>query len=264
MARHPTSTELEFGLDLPDVRRIGIDDLKYALARGFEDFLKLPSFAIFLVIIYPLAGLLLLRLSWGYDLLPLVFPLVSGFAILGPVAAIGLYEISRRRELGQEVSWRAANILRSHSMLGVATLGAILLGLFLLWIGTAYAIYQAIFGPTPPQSVTAFLTQILTTPEGGQLIVIGCAVGFLFAALAFTISVVSFPLLVDRGDVGAWTAILVSVKAVLVNPQIMALWGLIIVAALIIGSLPLLMGLAVVLPVLGHASWHLYRRLVRW
>jgi uncharacterized membrane protein len=244
------------------VRTLSLSDLKDALAKGIDDFSAMPSHAIFLCIIYPIAGLVLGRLAIGYDVLPLLFPLMAGFALIGPLAAIGLYEMSRRREQGLDISWRHILDVRHRPTFGaIVTLGVLLMAIFLIWIAVAQAIYVATFGYLPAASMPDFLRQVLTTPEGWTLIVVGNGVGFLFAVLVLTISVVSFPLLIDR-DVGAAGAIVTSVRVVLANPVIMAVWGFIVAVLLVIGSIPLLFGLAVVMPVLGHATWHLYRRAV--
>ena len=149
----------------------------------------------------------------------------------------------------------------SRSIGGILTLGVLLIVIFLLWIAVAHAIYIATFGHAPPESIPNFLRQVFTTPQGWTLIVVGNGVGFLFAVVVLMISVVSFPLLLDR-NVGAGVAILTSARVVLRNPVTMAMWGLIIAGLLLIGSLPLFIGLAVVMPVLGHSSWHLYRKVV--
>jgi uncharacterized membrane protein len=244
------------------VRTLSLSDLKDALAKGIDDFSAMPSHALFLCIIYPIAGLVLGRLAIGYDVLPLLFPLMAGFALIGPLAAIGLYEMSRRREQGLDISWRHILDVRHRPTFGaIVTLGVLLMAIFLIWIAVAQAIYVATFGYLPAASIPDFFRQVLTTPEGWTLIVVGNGVGFLFAVLVLTISVVSFPLLIDR-DVGAAGAIVTSVRVVLANPVIMAVWGLIVALLLAVGSIPLLFGLAVVMPVLGHATWHLYRRAV--
>jgi uncharacterized membrane protein len=244
------------------VRTLSLADLKDALAKGVDDFSAMPSYALFLCIIYPIAGLVLGRLAIGYDVLPLLFPLMAGFALIGPLAAIGLYEMSRRREQGLDISWRHILDVRHRPTFGaIVTLGVLLMAIFLIWIAVAQAIYVATFGYLPAASIPDFFRQVLTTPEGWTLIIVGNGVGFLFAVLVLTISVVSFPLLIDR-DVGAAGAIVTSVRAVLANPVIMAVWGLIVAALLAIGSIPLLFGLAVVMPILGHATWHLYRKAV--
>jgi uncharacterized membrane protein len=246
----------------PKVLKIGLADLKDALARGLDDFFAMPSHAVFLCLIYPVVGFMLARLVLGANVLPMLFPLAAGFALIGPLAALGLYEMSRRREMGLDVSWRhALDVFRSPSLGAILALGLLLVTIFLTWVAVAQSIYVAYFGYTPAASVPSFVEQVLTTPAGWMLIVVGNGVGFLFAVLVLTMTVVSFPLLLDR-DVGAATAILTSVRAVLANPFAMAVWGLIVAALLALGSLPAFMGLAVVMPVLGHATWHLYRKVV--
>lgn len=247
----------------PCVRRITSTDLTDAMAMGFNDFMAMPTFSIFLVLIYPIVGLVLLRLSFGYDMLPLVFPLAAGFALLGPLAAVGMYELSRRREQSLDVSWEAFNDFHAPRIRAVLTLGAAMIMIFLAWLGAALVIYDQTFGGWVPPSIGEFVRQIASTSAGWTLMIVGCSVGFFFAVLTFTISVVSFPLLLDR-DVGVAMAVQTSVKAVLANPVTMALWGGIVVGALVMGSLPFFFGLAVVLPVLGHSTWHLYRKVVEY
>lgn len=244
------------------VRKIGISDLSDALRLGWEDFKAIPTHAVVLCVIYPVVGLVLFRLVIGYSVLPLLFPLAAGFTLIGPFAALGLYELSRRRERGEEAAaWHALRVLNTPSFGAILGLGAFLLVLFGVWIATANAIYVATFGYAPAASIPDFATRVLTTPEGWSLIIIGCGVGFLFAVVSLCISVVSFPLMLDR-HASAIDAIRTSLRVVKKNPFAMAVWGLIVAALLVIGSLPLFVGLAVVLPVLGHATWHLYRKVV--
>ena len=244
------------------VNRIGFADLKDALKRGLDDFTAMPTHAMFLVAIYPIVGLLLARLAFGYSILPLLYPLVTGFALVGPLAALGLYELSRRREAGLEASaGHALDVVDSSSIGALIALGLLLLGLFVLWIAFANAIYIANFGYAPPASIASFVHDVLTTRAGWNLIVIGNGVGFLFAVAVLTAGVISFPLLLDR-DVGAAVALLTSIRVVLKNPVTMAGWGFIVAALLFIGALPAFLGLTIVMPVLGHASWHLYRKAV--
>lgn len=254
------------GADAPPaglpVRTIGSADLKEALRKGYDDFTAMPTHLAFLGLFYPFFGVILGALTFSNNALPLLFPLVSGFALVGPIAAIGLYELSRRRELGLETSWdHAFDVLRSPSLPSILALGFVLMIVLLAWLATAQALYQGLYGDAPPESYTGFLWDVLTTSRGWTLIVLGHALGFLFAALTFSISVISFPLLLDR-DVGVGPAILTSLQAVRTNPRAMAAWALIIAVGLMMGSAPLLVGLVVVMPILSHASWHLYRRTV--
>ena len=264
MADENATAQADASLAQPIVHKIGAADLRDALVKGLGDFDAKPSHLVFLYIIYPFIGLVLVRLSAGYAMLPLVFPLMSGFTLVGPLAAIGLYELSRRRELGLELSLgHIGGILRSPSIVSIALLSLVLLGIFLLWLGVAQIIYFLAFGDTVPESVLGFASQILTTSAGWGLIIIGSGVGFGFAVVVLTISVVSFPMLLDR-DVGIVMAVQTSARAVLANPVTMAMWGCVVAGALVVGSLPLFLGLIVVLPVLGHATWHLYRKLVEY
>jgi uncharacterized membrane protein len=247
---------------LPAVRRISVADLGDVLAKGLDDFAACRSDVIMLCIIYPLAGLVLAWAAFNYDVVPLLFPLASGFALVGPVAAVGLYEMSRRREQGAGVNLADAfGVLASPAFGAIFVLGLVLLAIFLLWLVTAYTIYQATMGHEGVVSLGAFYHDVFTTSEGRALMVVGVGVGFLFALLVLAISVVSFPMLLDR-DVGLHTAVATSVRAVLANPVPMAIWGLIVAGSLVLGSLPLLLGLVVVMPVLGHAMWHLCREVV--
>ena len=246
----------------PTVRRIEVADLRDALAKGVADLGAYRADILFIGLIYPLAGLLIAEAAYGHSLLPLIFPLASGFALIGPLAAVGLYEISLRREQGKAVTWTdAAGVLRSPSFASIVGLGLIMVALFLTWVGAAYGIYWLTLGPQPPASLGAFVRAVFETPAGWTMIVAGMGVGFLFAVVALAISVVSFPLLIEH-NVGVGRAIATSVRAVNANRRTMAIWGLIVASALVLGSLPAFAGLVIVMPILGHATWHLYRKVV--
>jgi uncharacterized membrane protein len=248
---------------LPVVRSISPADLGDVLAKGLADFRAMPTHVIFLSLIYPIAGLAIARWTAGHDIVPLLYPLIAGFALIGPFAAIGLYELSRRRELGLDTSWRHAfDIAHSPSLWSILALGLLLVAIFGVWLAVAHGLYVAHFGEDErPIGLAELARRIFDTPQGRSLIVTGNAVGFLFALASFALSAVSFPLLLDR-NVGMAAAIVTSLRAILKNPVTMALWGLIVAAGLALGSLPFLFGLAVVMPILGHASWHLYRKVV--
>ncbi|MGE0284127.1 MAG: DUF2189 domain-containing protein [Rhizobiaceae bacterium] len=203
---------------------------------------------------------------FNYDLLPLAFPVISGSLLIGPILTIAMCEVSRRRERGEDISGSGAgNFLRNPAAGDILVLGGVLLALFCIWVAAAMVIYNMTLGDpwqtVAPRSAEEFFMRLISTPEGWTLIVVGNAVGFFFAVTALCISVVSFPLLLDR-NVGIATAINTSIRAVQANPVMMAVWGFLVALALAIAAVPFLVGLAVCVPVLGHATWHLYRRLV--
>jgi uncharacterized membrane protein len=247
----------------PVIQTIQLSDLRDALRRGWDDFKEVPSHAILLCVIYPVLGIVLARVVMGYSVLPLLFPLAAGFALLGPFAALGLYELSSRRERGEQTSaWDAMEVVRSPSFGAMLGLGTLLLALFVTWVATAQAIYIAAFGYEGVTGPLDFLNRVLTTSQGWWLIVVGCGTGFLFALAALCLSAVSFPLMLDR-QAGALEAMVTSLRVVARNPVPMAAWGMIVALLLALGSIPAFLGLAVVIPLLGHATWHLYRKAVQ-
>lgn len=248
----------------PVVHDITATDLLDALAKGITDFRAMPTHLVHFCWIYPVVILIGARAYAGSDVLVLAFPLLAGYTLIGPLVATGMYELSRRREMGLDISrWHAFEVLRSPSIRSIAMLGVLLMVIYFVWLFAAQGIYRMYFGSFEPESIMTFISQIFTTSSGWGLIIVGCSAGFIFAAVVFTLSVVSFPMLLDR-DVGLTTAVETSVRAVLKNPFTMAMWGLIVAVTLGIGSIPLFVGLAIVMPVLGHATWHLYRKTVEF
>ena len=247
---------------MPAIRRIGTDDLRAALALGWEDFRAHPTQLFFLCIIYPVVAVVFWKLTAGHGLLPLFYPLISGFALVGPITAIGLYEISLRRERGQPADWRNCfDVLRSPALGSIIVLAVALVAIFLIWIRVAEAIYRAALGDVMISRMPAFADMLFDTAGGWFLIVCGNLVGLLFACLVLGITVVSFPMMLDR-NVNVIVAVRTSLRAVVQNPVVLALWGVIVGVLVLLGSLVAFVGLAVALPVLGHATWHLYRRLI--
>jgi uncharacterized membrane protein len=247
----------------PEIQKISAADLKEALAKGIDDFKAKPSHLVILALVYPLAMVVAANVAAGYIPLPLIFPLLSGFALIGPLAAIGLYEISRRRELGRrDISWEHAFKVIRYPSISLLTLSVLVGVIYFAWLGAAFAIYSQIYGGAVPTSITAFVREVVTTPAGWTLIIVGCGVGFLFALVVLAVSAVSFPMLLDR-HVGTVTAVRTSVHAFLANPMTMMLWGFIVAGLLVLGAVPVFAGLAVAKPVLGHATWHPYRKVVR-
>lgn len=244
------------------VQTITTADLKDALAKGYADFMAKPTHLFVLGLVYPFLGIWLASSAFGYDVLPLLFPLASGFALIGPLAGVGLYEMSRRREAGLEPTWAdALAVFRTPAIGSVFGMGLVLVAIFVLWLLTAQAIFGLTVGLSPTVSYWEWLREIVATPRGWALVLLGNAAGFAFAVLVLTISVVAFPLILDRqAEVGA--AMATSRRAVLANPGTMGLWGFVVAALVALGSLPFFIGLAVVMPILGHATWHLYRKVV--
>lgn len=248
----------------PVVQRLFLEDIRDALREGLADFTALRSDVITLCLLWPVIGLILAYMAFHSNALPLIFPMVSGFALVAPVAAVGLYEMSRRREAGENPGWSSALLVLESPALGsILALAFYLVALFTGWMLTAAQLYELTLGPGAPVSASAFLRDVLTTDAGWVMILAGTGLGFLFALAALAVSLVSFPMMLDH-HVGVPLAVKTSWLVVRRNPGVAAVWGLVVAAGLALGSLPALIGLAVVLPVLGHATWHLYRRAVRW
>lgn len=245
-----------------EIRDIQVADLKVALRKGFDDFTLMRTDVMFIALIYPIIGLILAWFVVNQDLLHLLFPIIAGFALLGPVFAVGLYEMSRRREEGLESGWNNAfDVVKSPAFTPIVILGGYLFVIFLAWNLTAFVLYGLTMGPASPASASSFLVDVFTTSAGWVMLIVGLAVGLVFAAVVLATSVVSFPLLLDR-HVGLPMAVVTSFKVTKRNPTTVALWGLIVVGLLGLGVATLFVGLILVLPILGHATWHLYRQAV--
>ena len=255
------------------IRKISHADANAALREGWADFMAMRGDLIFVGLLYPLIGVLAATAIVGGPLLPLLFPLVAGIGLLGPVAAIGFYEMARRREAGLESNWKHfLDVAKRPSADDIAAVAGLLLAIFALWLIAAGALYVLLWGwwnPPwlsafvwyEPHSIGEFARRLFTTPEGWALIILGNLVGLAFAALVVGISVVSLPMLVDC-DISASEAVTTSWRAAKANAGVLFRWGVIVAALLVVGSIPLFIGLAVVLPWLGYATWHLYTRMV--
>lgn len=244
------------------IRKIGLHDLRMVLVQGWEDLMSKRGDLVFIGFIYPLAVLLAGMYALDISVLPLLFPLIAGSILLGPAAASGFYELARRREQGLDSRWRHfLDVVRGPSAPSLFALTGVIAVLFLLWIYAAWYIYSETLGPEAPTSLAAFMRDVFTTSQGWTMIIVGNLVGLGFAILTLAISVVSFPMLVDK-PVSWGVAMRTSLRVAYANPVTVAVWGLIVVGLLVLGALPALVGLAVVLPLLGYATWHLYTRAV--
>ena len=245
------------------IRKIGLNDLWQSLKEGYADFNAAPTVGIHLALLFYLVFALLFTLFLvGVDLLHLAFPIVAGLTLIGPVVSVGFFEMSRRRERGLDVSWRSTfEFVHSASFAPILALSVVMTLLYVAWLFMAQFLYFGIFGQDPPVSASDFATQLVTTRRGAGLIWYGTLLGFLFAVTALAISVVAFPLLLDKPATAA-TAVTVSIRAVAANLMVIAVWGVIVVVLLAAGAIVFLIGLAAVLPILGHATWHLYRKVV--
>jgi len=253
------------------VRQIRTIDLREALAEGWRDFGEKRGDILIVGFIYPLIGLAVGALALDNQLVPLAFPLCAGLSLLGPAVAVGFYELARRRERGEESTWGHFfdAFRRNGASIAAATL--FLAMIFVFWLGAAWLLYTATFGTgtyymwTVNHGATVtlgdFLSRLFTTGDGWTLILLGNLAGACFAIIVLAVTVVSFPMLVDR-RVDVTTAMGVSLRAFAINWRVLLGWGVTVGVLLVLGSLPAFVGLAVVLPVLGYATWHLYTRIV--
>ncbi len=246
----------------PKIRSIGAEDLHWALREGWSDFREMRGDIIFAGLIYPTVALLAAALALGGEMVPIIFPLGAAFSLLGPLIAIGFYEMARRRESGLEVGWgHFLDPLRGRNRTQIFGLAISLLVIALAWLFIANATYEGTVGHLHPAGIGEFLSMLFTTPEGWRMIIFGNIAGLAFALVTLVTMLVSFPMLVDK-NVHASDAVETSLRASFANPVTTLRWGLYVAVLLALGCVPLFLGLAVVLPLLGYASWHLYMRLV--
>jgi len=244
------------------IRRISDDDLRFSLKQGWEDFRDLRGDLIFAGLIYTMIGLAAVVMTTSRPLIPFFYPVVAGVALLGPMAAVGFYELARRRELGEEVHWfNFLDVRKRPTVDDMGIVAGLLLVFFVGWLIAAASLYALLFGWATPTSIGSFISAIFTTTRGWALIVSGAIVGAVFGWFVLALSVVSLPMLVDC-DLSAAEAVSTSWRAAHANKGEMIRWGVIVAALLVLGSIPLFVGLALVLPWLGYSTWHLYTRLV--
>jgi uncharacterized membrane protein len=262
MATQPMSASQRARTKPIPVHTIADEDLRFALKQGYADFGDLRGDLVFAGLIYTMVGLAAVVMTTSRPLMPFFYPVVAGVALLGPIAAVGFYELARRRENGQEVHWfNFVEVRKRPSVDDMAMVAGLLLVIFLGWLLAAGVLYWLIFGWTTPTSVGGFLAMIFTTARGWTLIIAGAIVGAIFGWFVLALSVVSLPMLVDC-DVSAAEAVSASWRAAHANKREMIRWGIVVTALLVLGSIPLFVGLAFVLPWLGYSTWHLYTRLI--
>jgi uncharacterized membrane protein len=245
----------------PTIRAIGVDDITAALREGADDFRAMPAFGMTIGALFALGGMVIMYLAVAYDLVVLAFPLLAGFALVGPFAAMGLYEGSRRRDAGQSVGvGDIFDVRRATTSVNIFFLGFILLFALFVWLRVALLIYALFFG-LQGVAFDQLFGAIFTTVNGFTFLIVGNIVGAAFAFVVFSITVVSFPYMLEK-DVDPVTAVALSVSAVAKNTAPLAGWALFVGVALFVSWLPFFLGLIVVLPVLGHATWRLYKRMI--
>ncbi|WP_308517100.1 DUF2189 domain-containing protein [Sphingomonas flavescens] len=245
------------------IRHITHDDLSISLRQGLDDFLTFRGDIVFAGVIYTLIGLAAVVMTASAPLMPFFFPVVAGVGLLGPVAAAGFYELARRREAGEpDIHWyKFIDVLKRPTADDMGIVAGLLLLIFFGWLVAAGALYAALFDWATPESVPQFLSMVFLTPQGWALIIGGALIGAILGWVVLALSVVSMPMLVDR-DVTAAQAVSASWRAAHANKGELIRWGLIVLGLLIVGSIPLFVGLAFVLPWLGYSTWHLYTRLI--
>lgn len=245
----------------PVVRPVTFGDVAEALIQGMRDFQAAPLYGMALGAVYCLAGIAIVLSVTTLGMSYLAYPLAAGFALLGPFVAVGFYEISRKREAGERAT--LSDIARAMTSRGeIGWMAFVTLFIFIMWMYQVRFLMALFFGLNASfVSLTQFIAVVLTTNEGLLFLLVGNVIGAVLAAVLFSLTVVSFPLLLDR-DVDCVTAMITSVRAVVRSPVPLLGWAAIIVVLMIVSALPFFLGLMVVLPILGHATWHLYRRVI--
>lgn len=245
------------------INALNYQDIGAALAAGWRDFLQYPLFGLFFGGIYAIGGIFIVA-GLGYYHLPwLIIPFAIGFPLIGPFVAVGLYEISRRHEAGEPVTWSGVltEVFRQRER-QLSWMAFVVLFIFWIWIYQVRLLLALFLGFKIPASLAAFVTVVTTTPEGISFLVVGTIVGAVLATVLFAVTVIAMPLLLDR-DLDFVTAILVSLRTVYQNAGPMLGFGFVVAALAFLSMVPLFCGLAVALPVLGHATWRLYRLAIR-
>ena len=247
---------------LPEIRIVGVADIRASLAEGASDFARRPGFGLAIGGIFALTGMVIALALTVWHMPWMIYPFAIGFPLIGPFAAVGLYEVSRRLEAGQAPDWRAVlSVVWAQRRREVSWMAFAMLFVFWIWMYQVRLLIALILGRMSFATLDRFFSVVLTTPEGWLFLAIGHVVGAALALVLFSITVVAIPFLLDR-EADFVTAMITSVRVVLASPLVMLGWGIVVTLAVLAACVPFFLGLLVVLPVLGHATWHLYRRAV--
>lgn len=246
----------------PKARRVEVNDIAESVRLGLEDFKAAPIYGLAVGAVIGLIGLVIVASIAWLDASWLIYPVAIGFPLVGPFLAVGLYEVSRRRARGQDVTWADVwATIWAQRRREISWMAFVMLFVFWVWMYQIRLLIALFLGSKSFSTLDKFVTVVTTTPEGWMFLVVGHLVGAALALALFSITVVSIPLLLER-EVDFVTALITSIQAVFLNPPVMLGWGLLVTGMVILGSLPLFAGLVLVIPILGHATWHLYTKAV--
>ncbi len=247
--------------DIPFPDIVGMSAIPTALRAGWRDFRRAPAFGLFFAAFYVAGGLVLAAVATAAGQEWWLMPFVVGFPLIAPFAAVGLYEVSRRIEADETLDWRQVlGVVVAQKDRQVPSMAMVVLLMFMFWVFVAHTTFALFMGVSSLTNVSSS-PEILFQGRGLTMLLVGTIIGAGFAAVLFSITVVGLPLILDR-EVDLISAIIASFQAVAANPLVMLVWAGVIAGLLFIGILPMFLGLFIVLPVLGHASWHMYRLLM--
>lgn len=246
---------------IPEPARIGLPDLAEAVSAGWRDFRRAPAFGLLFAAFYVAGGLVIATVAFASGREWWLIPFILGFPLIAPFAAVGLYEVSRRIEAEEPLDWRAVlGVVFAQKDRQIPSMAMVILLLFMFWVFVAHTVFALFMGVSALTNVTSSFG-LLLEGRGLAMLIVGTLIGGGFAAVLFSFTVVGLPVLLDR-EVDFISAIIASVRAVAMNPSVMAIWAAIITGMLFLAIMPYFFGLFIALPVLGHSSWHVYRRLI--
>ena len=244
-----------------EIRKIEVADLIECIEGGVRDFTRAPLYGMFFGAIYAVGGLFIVWLAFSLGYFYLAYPFIAGFALFAPFGAAGTYEISRRLESGEPLSWPIVlGAVWSRTGKELVWLALVSMFTLIIWLDIAMFVFLVFYGLHVP-SLPQLFTEVFSTAYGLLFLLIGNGIGAIIALVVFSFTAVSPPLIVDR-DVDFVTALSTSVRAVLLNPRPMLAWAIVIGADLAISFVTLFVALLVIFPVLGHVTWRLYRKLI--